>query len=172
RAWVMGPALLKAILLDEREKFRKATQIRLLSPLLGHGLLTSEGAEWKWQRQACAPMFRQQELIGFVPVFVRAAQGLLARWRAAPGAAQSAVQPVDRDVTRATFEVVSATLLPSADATIGPVLEESMAAFQRSGGWSQLYASLRAPHWLPRPGISSGRRAMVALRTAVAALIR
>ncbi|MGH8736776.1 MAG: cytochrome P450 [Burkholderiales bacterium] len=144
RAWVMGPALLKAILLDEREKFRKATQIRLLSPLLGHGLLTSEGAEWKWQRQACAPMFRQQELIGFVPVFVRAAQGLLARWRAAPGVQQPAVQPIDRDVTRATFEVVSATLLPSADATIGPVLEESMAAFQRSGGWSQLYASRRA----------------------------
>jgi cytochrome P450 len=172
RAWVMGPALLKQVLLDEREKFHKLTQIRLLAPLLGHGLLTSEGAEWKWQRQACAPMFRHQDLLGFVPVFVRAAQGLLARWRAAPGAAQPAVQQVDRDVTRATFEVISATLLPSADATIGPVLEDSIASFQRSGGWAQLYASVRAPHWLPRPGISSGRQAAIALRSAVAALVR
>ena len=176
RAWVMGPALLKAVLLDEREKFGKLTQIRLLSPLLGRGLLTSEGAEWKWQRQACAPMFRHQDLLGFVPVFVRAAQGLLARWRAAPGAGRPAAQPtvqqVDRDVTRATFEVISATLLPSADATIGPVLEQSIGAFQRSGGWAQLYATVSAPHWLPRPGIASGRRATIALRSAVAALIR
>ena len=144
----MGPALLKQGLLDERDKFQKLTQIRLLSPLLGRGLLTSEGAEWKWQRQACAPMFRHQDLLGFVPVFVHAAEGLLGRWRAAPGAAQPAVQPIDRDVTRATFEVVSATLLPSADATIGPVLEHSIATFQRSGGWAQLYASLAAPRWL------------------------
>ncbi len=169
RAWVTAPALLKAVLLDERENFRKLTQIRLLSPLLGHGLLTSEGAQWRWQRQACAPMFRHQDLLGFVPVFVRAAEGLLSRWRAAP---QAAVQPIDRDVTRATFEVISATLLPSADGTIGPVLEQSMTSFQRSGGWAQLYASLRAPRWLPHPGAAAGRHAAIALRSAVAALIR
>lgn len=172
RAWIMGPALLKAVLLDERDKFRKLTQIRLLSPLLGHGLLTSEGAEWKWQRQACAPMFRHQDLLGFVPVFVHAAQGLLGHWRSRAGSTGAAIQPIDRDVTRATFEVISATLLPSADATIGPVLEHSIAAFQRSGGWAQLYASLSAPRWLPRPGIASGRHAAIALRSAVAAIVR
>ena len=124
RAWIMGPDLLKAVLLDEHDKFRKLTQIRLLSPLLGHGLLTSEGAEWKWQRQACAPMFRHHDLLGFVPMFVHAAQGLLAHWRTAA----DSVQAIDRDVTRATFEVISATLLPSANATIGPVLEHSIAS--------------------------------------------
>jgi len=169
RAWVTAPALLKAVLLDERDKYQKLTQIRLLRPLLGHGLLTSEGVEWKWQRQACAPMFRQQELLGFVPAFVRAAQALVARWHAAPAGAP---QPIDRDMTRATFEVISDTLLPSADGTIVPVLESSIAAFQRSGGWSQLYASASAPGWLPRPGMVAGRRAVHALRSAVAALIR
>ena len=43
--WITSPALIKAVLLDQRDKFRKLTQIRLLSPLLGKGLLTSEGAE-------------------------------------------------------------------------------------------------------------------------------
>lgn len=105
RAWIMGPDLLKAVLLDEHDKFRKLTQIRLLSPLLGHGLLTSEGADWKWQRQACAPMFRHQDLLGFVPVFVHAAQGLLGHWRTAPDSVQAAVHSIDRDVTRAAFEV-------------------------------------------------------------------
>src|SRR6185369_13477023 len=58
RLWITSPALVKTVLLDEREKFQKLSQIRLLSPLLGRGILTSEGAEWKWQRQASAPMFR------------------------------------------------------------------------------------------------------------------
>ena len=39
--WVTSPALIKAVLLDERDKFRKLTQIRLFKPLLGKGILTS-----------------------------------------------------------------------------------------------------------------------------------
>ena len=169
RAWISGPSLIKTVLLDEREKFQKLTQIRLLSPLLGKGLLTSEGAEWKWQRQASAPMFRPQELLGFVPAFVRASQDLLARWREAP---QGAVQPVEADMRRVTFDVISSTLLPSADDTVAPVVENSVGVFQRSGGWDQLYAAVKAPRWLPRPGMISGWRAAATLRSSVAAMIR
>jgi cytochrome P450 len=169
RLWITAPELVKAVLLDEREKFQKLSQIRLLSPLLGRGILTSEGAEWKWQRQAAAPMFRHQDLLGYVPAFVRATEALIERWRAAQ---EGAEQPIDRDMTRATFEVISATLLPSADRTVGPVLEESMGAFQRSGGWGQLYAMIGAPSWLPRPGLVAGGRAIRTLRAAVAAMLR
>jgi cytochrome P450 len=169
RLWITAPALVKAVLLDEREKFQKLSQIRLLSPLLGRGVLTSEGADWKWQRQAVAPMFRHQDLLGYVPAFVRATEALVERWRAAPS---GAAQPIDRDMTRVTFEVISATLLPSADRTVGPVLEESMHAFQAAGGWGQLYAMIGAPSWLPRPGLVSGGRAIRTLRSAVAAMLR
>ncbi len=169
RLWITAPALVKAVLLDERDKFQKQSQIRLLSPLLGKGILTSEGAEWKWQRQASAPMFRHQDLLGFVPAFVRATEAVLERWRASPA---GAVQAVDRDMTRATFDVIQATLLPSADRTVGTVLEESMALFQRAGGWGQLFAMAGAPHWLPRPGMVSGARGTVLLRRAVASMLR
>jgi cytochrome P450 len=166
RLWITSPALVKTVLLDEREKFQKLSQIRLLAPLLGKGILTSEGAEWKWQRQASAPMFRHQDLLGFVPSFVHATEALLARWRAAPA---GSAQPVDRDMTRATFDVISATLLPSADhATV----EKSMGLFQRAGGWGQLYAMAGAPLWLPHPGMASGARATRMLRAAVAAMLR
>lgn len=165
--WITAPAMIKTVLLDEREKFLKLTQIRLLSPLLGKGILTSEGADWKWQRQASAPMFRPQELAGFVPTFVRAAQAVIARWRAQP----RAVQPIDRCMTEATFEVISATLLPSGDARMPQAIERSMALFQRSGAWGQLYAVVNLPKWLPQPGRRSMARAVGALRTAVLALI-
>jgi cytochrome P450 len=169
RIWITSPALVKTVLLDERDRFRKLSQIRLLAPLLGRGILTSEGADWKWQRQASAPMFRQQDLMGFVPAFVRATETQLAKWRVAPG---GSVQAVDRDMTRATFDVISATLLPSADHTVGPAVERSMVDFQHAGGWGLLFALAGAPNWLPRPGWISGARATLRLRSAVGAMLR
>ena len=167
RAWVTSPAIIKAVLLDERDKFRKLTSIRLLGPLLGKGILTSEGADWKWQRQASAPMFRPQALGTFVPAFVRAAQDTLSRWRAAPGE-----HDIDADMTRATFDVVSATLLPSADEAFVRRMHESLRALQRHGGWDILYAALRMPAWFPRPGLFAGYGAMRELRAEVARLLR
>ena len=165
-AWITAPALIRQVLLDEREKFLKLAQIRLLSPLLGKGILTSEGADWKWQRQAAAPMFRQQDLMEFVPAFVHAAQAVIERWRAAPG-----VQAADRDMTQATFDVISATLLPSADARMPQAVERSTGQFQRSGAWGQLYAVANLPRWLPQPGRHAMGRSVRELRDAVAAVI-
>ena len=161
RVWISAPALVRAVLLDERERYRKLSSIRLLGPLLGRGILTSEGAEWKWQRQAAAPAFRQADLLRLVPGFVDAALRLVARWRARPG-----VQAVDRDMTRATFEVISSTLLPSADERLAAVFERSMGAFQHAAGWGIFYASAGLPAWLPRPGMVSSARAVAALRRA------
>jgi cytochrome P450 len=167
RAWVTSPSIIKAVLLDEREKFRKITAIRLLGPLLGKGILTSDGAEWKWQRQAAAPMFRPQTLGAFVPAFVRAAIDTIARWRAAPG-----VHDVDADMTRATFDVISATLLPSADAAFSKQMNASMRALQRHAGWDILYAALDMPKWFPRPGMVSRLEGVRKLRAEVARLLR
>ena len=166
RVWITEPSLIKTVLLDQRETFRKTLQIRLLSPLLGRGILTSEGEHWKWQRQAAAPMFRPQDLKAFVPEFVRAARTVLARWRASP---KDSVQPIDDDMTSATFDVISATLLPSADAAL---FGREMRRLQRNGGWDQLYAAMRAPKWLPRPGMLSGVRAIRTLRATVDAMVR
>jgi cytochrome P450 len=166
RVWVTSPAIIKAVLLDERDKFRKLTQIRLLGPLLGKGILTSEGADWKWQRQASAPMFRPQTLGTFVPAFVRAANDTVARWRAAPG-----VHDIDADMTRATFDVVSATLLPSADDAFVTQMQASIRAMQRNGGWDMLYAAINLPKWFPRPGMVDGYDAARGLRAEVARLL-
>ena len=167
RVWITSPAMIKAVLLDQRDAFRKTTQIRLLSPLLGKGILTSEGADWKWQRQAAAPMFRPQDLRDFVPTFVRATQRLLERWGASP----AREQPIDADMTRVTFDVISATLLPSADESVAQAVETSMRALQRTGGWDQLYAAMNAPAWMPRPGMVASWRAVGKLRAAVRSLL-
>ena len=168
-AWVTEPGLIKTILLDEHEKFDKRVQTRVLGPLLGKGILTSEGPEWKWQRQTSAPMFRRHELSTFVPMFVQAARQLLDRWRRSPAGSR---QQIERDMTRATFDVVCATLLPSGDASVGATVEASTDRFQKSGKWHRLYVIANAPGWLPQPGRRATQGAVHTLRSVVAALVR
>ncbi|MGH8675281.1 MAG: cytochrome P450 [Burkholderiales bacterium] len=168
-AWVSAPSMVKTVLLDERDKFHKLAQIRLLGPLLGKGILTSEGAEWKWQRQASAPVFRYQDLMTFVPTFVRTTETLIAKWRAMPA---GTVQPIERDMTGVTFDVISATLLPSGDRTVASAVERATGRFQRSGAWAQLYAVANVPKWVPQPGRLAMASAVYILRSSVAALLR
>lgn len=168
RVWITAPALIKEVLLDKRDTFRKLTQIRLLGPVLGKGILTSEGSDWKWQRQAAAPMFKPQDLLAFVPAFVRAAEGTLARWRAAR---KESERDVELDMTRATFDVIASTLLPSADEAFARTMQDSVQSLQRSGGWDMLFVSMKIPLWMPRPGIFAARRAVKTLRGTVARLL-
>jgi cytochrome P450 len=165
-AWITSPALVKTVLLDERDRYRKLSQIRLLGPLLGKGLLTSEGADWRWQRQAAAPMFRPPEIATFVPRFVQAADATLARWRAHPG-----VQPIDEEMTRTTFDVISSTLLPARDEAFAATVQRSVEALRRFGGWDIFYAALSVPRWVPRPGYLGKLRAMRTLRSEVMQLL-
>src|SRR5678816_3433360 len=55
--------------------------------------------------------------------------------------------------TSATFDVVSATLLPSADEAFVTQMQASIRAMQRNGGWDMLYAAINLPKWFPRPGM-------------------
>jgi Cytochrome P450 len=114
-------------------------------------------------------MFRPQDLAGFVPAFVEAAQATLARWRAQP---QGSVHPIDDDMTRVTFDVVAATLLPSADESFASTVQGSVRSLQRFGGWGILYASLNLPTWFPYPGMLAHARAVRTLRASVMALVQ
>jgi cytochrome P450 len=167
--WVQSPELIKTIYLDERESYQKLVQIRLLSPLLGKGILTSEGQDWKWQRQASAPMFRHQDLMTFVPTFVRATDDLIARWRATPG---GSIHDVNEDMTKVTYDVISHSLLPTGDASLTDAVEHATGTFQAGGAWTQLYAFLRLPAWVPQPGKQAGAAAIRTLRNATLAMIR
>ena len=78
---------------------------------MGNGLITSRGADWKWQRQTTAPVFRQAEVLQYLPAMVTSAEETIARWRAAkPGS----VHAVDKDVSDATYQVIAETMLRTA----------------------------------------------------------
>lgn len=166
--WITHPDYIKAVLLDHRADFYKTVQRRLLSPLLGNGVLTAEGADWRWQRQTSAPIFRMQELTPLAPAIVAATEHYIASLSKAP---EGEMRAVDADMTRVTFNVISATLLPGGSSELEHAIETSADKFQGATGWSLLFSIANIPSWVPRPGAARSREAIRTLRTSVLGLI-
>jgi cytochrome P450 len=167
--WVCDPALIETVLLHEADKFPKTDlEKRVFATSLGDGILTSQGASWRWQRRTAAPLFRPADLASLVPAMSAAAEHQLARWSAgAPGS----VQAVDRAMTETTFRVISATMFAgSADAEAAEILrcaDKSLATIS----WDVAAAMMHVPEWLWYPGKLGRRRAAQQLRAAVAGIL-
>jgi cytochrome P450 len=168
--WVTDPALVKRILLDERDSFLKTSvEQRVLGPLLGKSVLISDGADWRWQRQTAAPLFRHADILQYAPAMVASAEKMIGHWRSrAPGTTHS----IDEDMTHAAFDVIAETMLQGGDTTLGPAIEQSNHDYQLPISWPLAYAVLGLPDWLPYPGRSGRRRAEQNLRSVVGEIVR
>jgi cytochrome P450 len=168
-AWVTAPALVEQVLLQGSAQFPK-TQLekRVFAHTLGEGILTSEGASWRWQRRTAAPLFRPADLAGLVPIMTAAAENQVARWRTSePGA----VQAIDRAMTETTFHVISASMFAgSADAEAAAILKSADTALATIS-WDVAAAMLRLPAWMWYPGKFKRRRSARTLRAAVATIL-
>ncbi len=168
-AYVTAPALIEKVLLQSSAQFPKTPlEKRVFHHTLGDGILTSEGASWRWQRRTAAPLFRPADLASLVPAMTTAAEEQIARWRTRP---PGAVAAIDRDMTETTFRVISATMFAGgADAEATAILEAADGALATIS-WDIAAAMLRFPPWLWYPGKYRRRRSARLLRGAVATIL-
>ena len=109
--WVTDPALVKIVLLDRCDNFPQDPLLRrVLGPLFGNGILTSEGRDWRWQHQTVAPLFRYGEVLRYVPAMVAGAEAAIKAWSAVPPGSTHAI---DTDMVRATYHVISTRCWPA-----------------------------------------------------------
>jgi cytochrome P450 len=168
-AYVTGPELIEKVLLQASAQFPKSPiEKRVFHYTLGDGILTSEGASWRWQRRTTAPLFRPADLASLVPAMVAAADDQVKRWRLRrPGT----VSAIDRDMTETTFRVISATMFAgSADAEAAAIMKAADGALATIS-WDIAAAMLHVPRWMWFPGKMRRRRSARRLRTAVAAIL-
>ena len=154
--WVTDPALVKIVLVDHCDDFPQDPLLRrVLGGLFGNSILTSEGRDWRWQHQIVAPLFRHGEIVRYVPAMVAGAESAIKAWSAAPPGSTHAI---DADMLRATYHVISNTLLPGGGALIGETMKRGTADYVEGISWSTAYAVLNLPVWLPRPAGGTGLR--------------
>jgi cytochrome P450 len=148
--YICDPTLIERFLLEEANDFLKSpVEKRVLGPTLGDGILTSQGASWRWQRRTAAPLFRIAELQGLVPEMSAAANAQLERWRLAPA---GSVQQVDHAMTETTFEIISATMFGREADREGRIIQDSTSTLVRWVSWEVGFALLQLPRWVWHPG--------------------
>jgi cytochrome P450 len=101
------PDAIRHVLVDNYENYsRTPTGFRVLRPMLGDGLLTSEGKSWKHQRRTLAPAFTPRAVGTLVPHMTAATDETIANLRRVSNA------PVDlREVMqRMTLEIAGRTM--------------------------------------------------------------
>jgi cytochrome P450 len=146
---VNDPEGVRHVLLDNAANYVKSIQSqRLTKPALGNGLVTSEGASWRFQRRVTAPMFSPRQIAEFAPVMADAAAGMIARWQALGEGAE--IDAAD-EMMRLTYEIISRTLF-SNDVTMQyGKMSEALAVYLESQGRVDILRTMGLPNWVPTP---------------------
>lgn len=168
--YLSDPAAIHEAVGSHAASLRKSDAMRrALVPGIGEGLLTADGAHWRWQRQAMAAAFRPQATDGLAPVMLacaaRATAGLLAQ-------AGDAVA-IDAAMMRLTYDILIETML-SGQAVAGIDTElvlRTVTRFLEQTGWSMAGAMLGLPEWMPHPDRYGARRAAARLDAVLLALL-
>lgn len=121
------PALVEEVLRTRADAVIKDKLTRGIGPIVGQGLLTSEGAFWRRQRKLAQPAFQHQAISRYGEVMVEHALRLRAEWL------DSRPRDVHEDMMRLTVGIVAKTLFNSEVAAeaedIGRSLEVMMAYY-------------------------------------------
>ncbi len=154
--FVCEPDLIGEILVERAEAFgRDIATRRAFAPMLGESsLFLAEGAEWRWQRRAVAPIFRHDTLMSFVPVFATMAQRQVERWRTVrPDEAVDAAAAMNRT----TFDIIVDAMLGGSASLDAERYSRALTASFETIPWHLIYAMFSLPKWMPFP---HRRRAM------------
>jgi cytochrome P450 len=154
---VCDPDVIGEILVEKADAFgRDPATRRSFKPVVGeNSIFVADGAEWRWQRRAAAPIFRHETILSFVPVFAAMAERQVERWKdVGPD------RPVDAAaaMTRTTFDIIVESMLggsASLDADrYGHALTENFETIP----WHLIYSMFGIPEWMPFPSRSRAMR--------------
>ena len=76
------PDLIEQVLVTDARHYIKHFGARLYKPVLGNGLVTSEGDFWLRQRKLSQPAFLKSRVLSYAPVMVELTEAMLAGWQA------------------------------------------------------------------------------------------
>ncbi len=118
---VCHPDDVRHVLVENHRNFRKGRALQKAKPLLGEGLLTSEGDFWRRQRRLAQPAFHRERIAALGGVVTAATSELLESW--SPLVAAGPPLELDGEMMKLTLDVVGKALFGTAltGAEIGTV---------------------------------------------------
>ncbi|MEM7546900.1 MAG: cytochrome P450 [Pseudomonadota bacterium] len=147
---VMEPDALEHILKEKVTSYPKSPVTkRLLEPAIGDSLFNAEGAHWRWQRRAAAPVFAYRHLMALAPYMTSAAERSAARV-GEDMEKHGRVEMYDQMIS-ATFDVISDVALSGREVLDRDEVSNAISTYMETVGKVSLLDVLAVPTWVPRP---------------------
>lgn len=162
--WLLHhPDHVHEVLVADHASYRKDAMLRMLSDILGEGLLTSEGAPWKRHRRLAQPGFHSSAIRGYGETMATLASARIEGWR--PG-------PLDLHAEMAgiTLQIVARTLFGADLGEHEAQIAASLDTYLR-GAFGAFGTGVRLPPSVPTPGNLRRRRVIRRLHAVIDEMI-
>jgi cytochrome P450 len=161
RMWVVArPEEIERILVHG-QYFMKAADVDHARPVLGNGLVTSEGELWMKQRRMMQPAFHKERVAAYGQRMVAVAEQTISTWKAA------STRDLHRDAGVITLQIATDTLFGDDEVSAEDVGKAVRSCLRRFDGVVALL-----PSWLPLPAMSRFREGVEQLEAIVYDVIR
>ncbi len=165
---VTDPDMVGRVLLDNKENYlRPRIAQRILSPLIGNGLLSSEGEDWRKQRRIVAPTFAPGAVAKMAGPIAEVAGKQVAGWLRG-----SIRTDMARAATDATMQIIADTLFSCDSRLTTRAAREHIDHLVLASGQARISTILGLQNFDPSPVMARARRGRVYLRRTLAALVR
>jgi len=164
------PDMIRHVLIDNAANYPKdALQLEKLTPAVGRGLLTAEGADWRLQRRTVAPLFQPAAVASYLAAMAVSVDAMLERWE--EHARAGATIDAAREMTALTYDIISRTVFSHEIETSPQLMGAAITTYFDALGRIDLWDVLPLPRWLPRPAFIRARPAQKIFRDEVARLL-
>ncbi|HYJ34760.1 MAG TPA: cytochrome P450, partial [Rhizomicrobium sp.] len=161
------PGGMKRVMLDNLSNYPKSEIMRrMLRPAIGESLFNADGADWKWQRRAVAPVFTHRNVLALAPAMTRTAGRARERLGACGGRAEMVAE-----MLTATFDVICDVALSGREHFDAHTFGVAITDYFRTAGRASLLDFLGFPDWFPRPGELLAGRSVATMHEMVGAAI-
>lgn len=151
---VSDPDLVNIVLTNKSQAFvRNRSFAKRLRRLFGHGLLTSEGDEWKRMRKLSAPAFQPKSTNSYIPIINDEVDKLMVEWQH-----QSQID-IAREMSKITARVITRCIFGMELKVDMAEMETTMDQLMNNLG-PRLRYPIYTPDWLPVGNNRAYRRAV------------
>jgi cytochrome P450 len=165
---VSQPEAVERVLLGNKANYeRPGIARRILSPLIGNGLLTAEGEDWRQQRRIVAPTFAPGAVAAMAPLMDAAAQREVAAWPQ-----RDTRFDLAQAATRTTTAIIADALFGSDARLVDPAAARHIEAMLSAAGQARFTTMLGLQNFDPSPAMRRARTSRAWLRTTLTDLVR
>lgn len=145
--YLTHPDYVKHVMQTNNKNYKKGIEYEHLKPVLGEGLLTSEGDFWLRQRRLAQPAFHKDRIASFFSIMVNSTQSLLDEWEKK---LDNKTTDIHAEMMHLALDIVAKTLLSADVKSESNEIERALSvAIEES--YHRVKTLINFPLWVPVP---------------------